>query len=116
MEDNRQIAKMLGQAIFYASIQFSIGSVEMSSKYSVINFSKTQEILQNAADALRNYMYIAAMWTFATMLVMYGQYGIPGLIVGLIANIAYVSWIYFSYVHSFKIAADKYKLKEPKVF
>ena len=65
--------KMLGQSIFYSSIQAAIGSVEMSSKFSVINFCKDQETLQNAADALKNYMFVAVMWTLATMLVMFSQ-------------------------------------------
>lgn len=50
------------------------------------------------------------------MLVMYSQYGIPGLITGFISNMAYVAWIYFSYVHAFKKAAQKYGLQEPRVF
>lgn len=108
--------KILGQAIFYSSIQAAIGSVEMSSKFSVMNFSKDQETLQNAADALRSYLYIAAMWTLATILVLYSQYGMSGAIAGFVANLVYVGWIYFSYIHSFKIAANKYKLKEPYVF
>ena len=40
--------KAIGEAILFASIQFSIGSVEMSSKFSVMNFSKDQETLQKA--------------------------------------------------------------------
>jgi hypothetical protein len=108
--------KILGQAIFYSSIQAAIGSVEMSSKFSVVNFSKDQETLQNAAEALRSYLYIAAMWALATILVLYSQYGISGAIAGLVANLVYVGWIYFSYVQSFKVAANKYKLKEPYVF
>jgi len=108
--------KILGQAIFYSSIQAAIGSVEMSSRFSVMNFSKDQETLQNAADALRSYLYVAIMWTLATVLVLYSQYGIEGAIVGIIANMAYVGWIYFSYVGAFKKAADKHKLQEPNVF
>ncbi|QKF93581.1 hypothetical protein QKU48_gp0123 [Fadolivirus algeromassiliense] len=108
--------KILGQAIFYSSIQAAIGSVEMSSKFSVMNFSKDQETLQNAADALRSYLYIALMWTVATVLVMYSQYGIQGAIAGIVANVVYVGWIYFSYIYSFRVAANKYKLKEPYVF
>ena len=108
--------KILGQAIFYASIQAAIGSVEMSSRFSVMNFSKDQETIQNAADALRSYMYIALAWSLATILVMYSQYGIPGGISGLIANMLYVGWIYFSYVRAFSITAKKYNLIEPKVF
>jgi hypothetical protein len=108
--------KMLGQSIFYSSIQAAIGSVEMSSRFSIINFCKDQEILQNGADALRSYMYVAVMWTIATMLVMYGQYGNPGLIVGFLSNMLYVGWIYFSYIQAFKKAATKYNLQEPTVF
>jgi hypothetical protein len=108
--------KMLGFSIILSSIQFSIGSVEMSSKFSVINFANTQPILQNAADALRNYLYIGGMWTIATILVMWGQYGLIGGIIGLIANLVYIAWIYFSYVNSFKKAAEKYNLEMPKIF
>ena len=108
--------KMLGQSIFYSSIQAAIGSVEMSSKFSVINFCKDQETLQNAADALRSYMYIAGAWTIATMLVMYSQYGWVGALVGLISNMLYIAWIYLSYVQAFGKAADKYKLTPPTVF
>ncbi len=108
--------KILGQAIFYSSIQASIGSVEMSSKFSVMNFSKDQETLQNAADALRSYLYIAALWALATVLVLYSQYGMRGAIAGLLANLGYIVWIYVSYIHSFKVAAEKYGLVEPYVF
>ena len=45
-------------------MQFSIGSVEMSSKFSVKNFSKDQHTLQNAAGALSDYMKIGLMWSF----------------------------------------------------
>ena len=108
--------KAIGEAIIFGSIQFSIGSVEMSSKFSVMNFAKDQETLQNAADSLKNYMYVALAWTIATMLVMYSQYSYPGLIVGFLSNMMYVAWIYFSYVHAFKTAATKYGLQEPHVY
>lgn len=44
---------MIGFAVMLASIQFSVGSVEMSSKFSVASFCKDQTTLQRAADALR---------------------------------------------------------------
>ena len=47
---------------------------------------------------------------------MYSQYGIAGGIAGLVANMLYVGWIYFSYVRAFTITAEKYKLNQPKVF
>lgn len=114
--ENVNWPKMLGQAIFYSSIQAAIGSVEMSSRFSVMNFSKDQDTLQNAADALRSYMYIAVTWAIATILVMYSQFGFYGGVTGLFANMAYVGWIYFSYLKAFSVAAEKYKLKKPVVF
>lgn len=110
------VPKMLGEGLFYSSIQSAIGSVEMSSKFSVINFCKDQETLQNAADALRNYIYIAIAWTIGTMLVMYSKYGMYGIISGFAFNMMYILWIYFSYVKSFEKAALKYGLKAPCVF
>ena len=56
--EKHELAKIVAKAVFYASIQASIGSVEMSSKFSVLNFSKDQEILQRAADALRGYAMV----------------------------------------------------------
>ena len=108
--------KMMGESIFYASIQAAIGSVEMSSKFSVINFCKDQETLQNAADSLKNYMFVAVAWMIATMLVMYSQYGCHGLVVGFISNLMYIGWMYFSYVNSFSTVVTKYGLQQPKVF
>ncbi len=108
--------KMLAQAIFLSSIQASIGSVEMSSRFSVMNFSKEQEILDNASSALKSYLFIAGMWTLATVLVMWSQYGLIGAITGFLSNLGYILWIYFSYQNAFKYAADKYGLQMPRVF
>jgi len=116
MKQELNIPKMLGQAIFYSSIQAAIGSVEMSSRFSVMNFSRDQDTLQNAADALRSYMYIATLWTAATVMVMYSQYGLWGGVTGLVANAIYVGWIYFSYLNAFKKAAAKYGLQVPTVW
>lgn len=108
--------KMLGNAILLASIQASIGSVEMSSKFSVVNFSKDQETLQGAADALTGYLLIALIWTAGSAMISYGQYALAGLFTSLTANVVLVGWIYFSYLHSFKVAQTKYGLKYPKVW
>ena len=109
-------AKMTGEAILLSSIQVSLASVEMSSKFSVINFCKDQETLQNAADALRNYILVASGWMVGTMLVLYSKYGNAGAIAAFIANMLYILWIHISYVLAFRKAAIKYRLKEPSVF
>ena len=87
LKKGRKTAKMFGMAIFYSSIQAAIGSVEMSSRFSVINFCKDQDTLQNAADALRGYIIIASIWSCGCGLVMFAQYSWYGLIVGIIANL-----------------------------
>ena len=107
--------EMFGEAILLASMQFAIGSVEMSSKFSVKNFSKDQETLQNAADALSDYLRIAVMWTVGLGVLFYARYNAPGVIMSLLMNILIVAWIYYSYIHSFEIAAKMYNLQMPTV-
>jgi hypothetical protein len=108
--------KMLGNSILLASIQASIGSCEMSSKYSVVNFSKDQETLQAASDALTGYLVIAFIWTLGSSMISYGQYSWAGLITSLIANLVLIGWLFFSYINAFKIAAKRYNLEFPKLF
>jgi hypothetical protein len=107
--------KMLGEAILYSSIQFAIGGVEMSSKFSVKNFSKDQETLQNAADALSDYLKIGLLWTTGTSILLYCNYGITGAIVNILVNLVIMFWIYNSYIKSFEVAAQKNNLQMPKV-
>ena len=108
--------KVIGKAILFASMQFAIGSVEMSSKFSVKNFSKDQATLQNAADALSDYILIGLFWTIGTSLVFYASYGMMGLIANVAANVGIVAWIYFSYMAAFKMAVDANKLQMPVLF
>lgn len=112
---NGKCAKVIGMSLFYASMQAALGSVEMSSKFSVKNFSKDQETLQNAADALREYLVIALVWTVATMLIQGSQYGWLGATTALLANALFVMWIYFSYKRAFAQAAKKGNLKLPRI-
>ena len=111
--DNRTM-KMIGEAILYSSIQFAIGSVEMSSKFSVKNFAKDEETLNNAIDALNDYMIIATIWTIGVALLLYSSYGVIGLIAGVFANCVIIMWIYFSYIEAFKMASRKYNLSYHK--
>jgi hypothetical protein len=107
--------EMFGEAILLASMQFAIGSVEMSSKFSVKNFSKDQETLQNAADALSDYLRIAMVWTVGLGVLFYARYDAPGVVMSLITNLLIVAWIYYSYVYSFEVAAKMYGLQAPRV-
>ena len=102
IREDKRVFKMLGEAILYSSIQFSIGSVELSSKFSVKNFSTDQLTLQNAADALMDYIKVSLIWAIGVTLLLFSKYGVIGAITSLISNILVVSWIYFSYIQSFK--------------
>jgi hypothetical protein len=112
----QKFSKMIGMSIILASLQFSIASVEMSSKFSVASFSTNDDTLQRAADALRLFMYIAIMWTVACSLVMYSTNGWLGALSGLLANALIVAWIFGSYYHSFVLASKRNKVKFPCIF
>ena len=114
LDDNtKEFAILFGEAILLASMQFSIGSVEMSSKFSVKNFSKDQETLQNAADALSDYLKVALFWTLGLGILFYAKYNLQGFMMILLTNILIISWIYYSYISCFEIAANTYNLKKP---
>jgi hypothetical protein len=110
-----EYAILFGEAILLSSMQFSIGSVEMSSKFSVKNFSKDQETLQNAADALTDYLRIGILWTIGLSVLFYAKYDIEGFGMILITNILIMAWIYYSYINCFNLAAQKYNLAEPNI-
>lgn len=116
MNHKFSLSKVLGDAILLASMQAAIGSVEMSSKFSVTSFAKDQETLQRAADALTSYIVIGTVWAIGTMLILYAEYGRCGLVSALVANLVIVGWIVISYWQSFKIAVKKYNLQMPKLF
>lgn len=108
--------KILGKAILLSSMQFSIGSVEMSSKFSVMNFSKDQETLQRASDSLTHYLIVSTLWTAGTSFLLYSNYGARGLAINLLANLGIVAWIVLSYIVAFKYAAKHNGLQFPNMF
>lgn len=114
--NSKELAKVIAKSIFYSSIQASIGSVEMSSKFSVMNFSKDQETLQRAADALKSYTIVGGVWTVGTMLALYASNAMYGAAIGLVSNMIMMGWIILSYIKAFKEAAARYDLQVPTVF
>lgn len=105
----------LGESALFSSVSFAVASIEMSSKFSVKNFSKDQRTLQCAADALSDYITIGIIWTVINILILYPKYGICGLFCAIGMNFVILAWIYYSYIRAFKVAADENKLEMPKV-
>lgn len=110
---NKDFLKILGKGILLSSIGFSVASVEMSSKFSVRNFSKDQETLQRASDALDAYNLVGGVWALGVILLMTGQYGRTGTWVAIGCNLAVLLWINLSYFHAFKLAAQAERLQYP---
>lgn len=112
--DKNRVAKLIAEAILLSSVNFSIGSVEMSSKYSVANFSTSPEVLQSAANALVDYTKIGVIWSIGVMLLLYSKFGFWGVVAGLVSNLIIMLWIWLSYVKVFKDCAKKHNLPMPK--
>jgi hypothetical protein len=113
--NTKDFAEVVSKAIFLASILTSIGSVEMSSKFSVLNFSKDQLTLQRAADALRSFIIIGVIWTIGSTLSLYASHGWVGIWAGLFSSSIMLAWIILSYVKAFRDAAKEHGLQEPTV-
>ena len=114
--EKKSLMLIIGETLLFAGIQFSLGSVEMSSKFSVKNFSTDQDTLNNAVKALRDYDIIALIWTVGTCFVFCSIYGWVGLVSSLLTNLVFVLWINLSYYSSFRYAAKKNGLKVPGLF
>lgn len=114
--NSNSIIAVIGTAILFSSLQFSVASVEMSSKYSVKNFSKDQQTLQHAADALSDFIYIGALWTAGTSMMAWGTHGMIGCVITLSANLIIMTWITLSYLKTFRYACVTYNLKMPSMF
>lgn len=107
---------ILGESILLASIQVSLASVEMSSRFSVLNFSKTEEILQNASNALTGYLVIGTIFMIGSVLTMTSLYGRVGFLTSVLSNFIIMGWITSSYILAFKSSSEKYNIPFPKLF
>lgn len=107
--------KVIGKAIMLASQSFAIGSVTQSSVYSVRNFSKDQSTLDNAADALKVYVYIGGLWAISNAMVLGASYGVKGAALAITFNVLIMYWIWTIYIQAFEESAQKYNLQIPRV-
>ena len=110
------IWKVLGKAMLLASMSFSVGSVCMSSTFSVMNFSTTQEILQRASDALTQYLLVGTFWMIGCSSLLYASYGLRGALISVAMNLAIMGWIFHSYYLAFQHAARVNNLQFPTLF
>ena len=110
------VATIFGESLLLSSIQVALASVEMSSRFSVLNFSKDTETLQNACNALTSYVIVGSLFTLGAVLVLYSSFGVKGGVICAAVNIGVMMWIVVSYRGAFKKAAEKYNLEETEMF
>ena len=113
---NDTFGAILGESILYASFQFALASVEMSSRFSVLNFAKDQQTLQNGCNALTSYLTVGTIFTVGAVLVLYAKFGIQGALICALMNALVLAWIAVSYRGAFRRAAQTHGLEEPEMF
>lgn len=116
MTRGQKLAKVIGKSILLAGFLVALASVEMSSRFSVLNFAKNDDILQNAANALSAFMVIGMLWAVGSTCVLYSSYSTIGLVAGFVSNGIILAWIYISYNAAFNRAARENNLKRPEMF
>lgn len=116
LTQGQKMAKVVGKSILLAGFLVALGSVEMSSRFSVMNFSKDDDTLQRAADALSAFVVIGMIWAIGSTAVLYASYKGVGFVSGIISNGIILGWIYISYTAAFHKAAKRHNLQEPKMF
>jgi hypothetical protein len=108
--------KVLGKAILLGALQSSIGSVELSSTYSINNFSKDQATLQRGADSLSAYIVIGTLWTIGCMAILGAQYSWEGALFAFGINAAMMLWLICRYIRTFQQVVEREKLQMPTLF
>lgn len=116
MSNGQKAAKVIGKSILLAGFLVALGSVEMSSRFSVMNFSKDDDTLQRAADALSAFLVIGGIWALGSTAVLFASYRWVGATAGIVSNGIILAWIYVSYTTAFKKAAKTHNLKNPTMF
>lgn len=116
MSRSQKIAKIIGKSILLAGFLVALASVEMSSRFSVLNFAKNDDVLQNAANALSSFLFIGIVWSLGSTAVLFSSYGSAGLLAGVVSNGIILAWIYLSYMSAFMRAAKENNLTPPKMF
>ena len=111
----RTLYEVIGESVLLASVQIGLVTIEMSSKFDILN-ANSQVALQDAADSLSSYLTIAIIWTIGSVLLLYGHFGILGLISGIIINILFILWITIGYLRIFKTVSEKNGLTYPIFF
>jgi hypothetical protein len=111
-----QTLRVLGKAILLGALQSSIGSVELSSTYSVNNFSKDQATLQRAADSLTAYIVIGSLWTLGCMAILGAQYSAKGAFFAFAINGVMMLWLVCRYIRTFQQVTQRENLQMPTLF
>jgi hypothetical protein len=111
----QRMAYLLGAALVFAILQFSISNVQIIHKF-VVSKVNTQDDLENLAEDVKVYLVIAIIWTIATMLILYEEYGNLGILFGFVTNFIIIMWIYLSYRHAVRTAIKKHDLQSISIF
>jgi hypothetical protein len=105
----------IGQAIIFALVQLTLVGTESTSIYIASTTAKTQDKLNKFARSIRAYIFIGILWTAATCLVLSTQFGVKGVLMGLITNLLVMIYVYARYQGVLKEIATEYGLKVPRI-
>ena len=111
----QNLSRLIGTALFFSVLQFSIGNIQLIHKTNVAKIN-TQEDLDSFAVDLKVYLMIAITWTIIAMLILYGEHGIKGMILGFCTNTIIILLISISYSRAINIAVKKNNLINTTIF
>jgi hypothetical protein len=114
--DPRSWAKLIGEAVLLASVNWTLSGNEMASRFNILSWSKDPGVLQRAADALTGYCVLATIWMIGSALILYSQWGRRGFVVGLVANLVAILWTVWTYKRTFRAAAQLHNQPEPTLW
>lgn len=106
----------LGQALVFAAVQPALASMEMSSRFDIVNSANSQRSLEQAARDLRSFMVISIIWAVGSTLVMFFQFSWRGALINFIGQVLIMYWIYSNFRTAIVNQAKRRHLNIPPVW
>lgn len=103
--------KIAGKVLVSATVQLSLGSLELPSRFMIRTFTRTQEAVDATVSEMYSYIVIGLLWTIGTTILMYVQHYYIGAVLNMTVNLLAMWWIIYRRYSVLVETATKYGLQ-----
>ena len=103
--------KIAGKVLVSATVQLSLGSLELPSRFMIRSLIRTQEAVDATISEMYSYIVIGLLWAIGTTILMYVQHYYAGAVANILVNLLCIWWIVYRRYTVLVETAAKYGLQ-----